>query len=324
MALRIIRKSSSQSQVELIKGTSDQKPNLSLMLWVDSAESLAASLDLIKDEWLQENAEILIYKSESFVEQIRGQLPQFKLTAKLINESKASTWSSRLRTLIQESSTDYCLFVPFNTPHLVQTLQALFQALKQDSSLALVAPALCSEQTQALFSAGQDFSQGLTPHHLNIQEQSYSFEPLANSLFYLYQGLALTDWQQIAKKPLQVTALPLVVSGVRREAYLSVNWSDQDWSPSWLAQDLALGLRQKQYRLAVLPQTLTLTNTQLAWLEVGEAPTGFIEKWQPLLRQVIFELYRQHGWKQSADTFTYQNPTGVRVQDYLSSKEVIV
>lgn len=323
MALRIIRKSSSQSQVELIKGASDLKPSVSLMLWVDSAESLAASLDMIQDQWIQENAEVLIYKSEGFSEQIRSQLPAFNLTAKLINESKASTWSSRLRTLIQESSTDYCLFVPFVTPDLALTLQAMYQALKQDASLAMVAPALLSQQTQVLIAAGQDTSFGLKPHQLNINDQSYSFEPAASSLFYLYQGLKLNDWRQLCPQKVQVTAVPLAVSAMRREAYLSVNWADHDWSPAWLAQDLALSLRQKQYRLAVLPHTLSLNSSQLAWLEVGEVPSKFIEKWQPLLRPVIFELYRQHGWKQSAFRFTFQTLSGRSVQDYLSQKEAL-
>lgn len=324
MALRIIRKSSSQSQVELIKGSSEQKPVFSLLFWIDSSESFEAAKKLMQESWLQNQAEILIYKAHSYSEQLRSQLPAMQQSIKLVNESKASSWSARLRTLIQESATDICLFVPFiseQTPALIQELVSLLQ---QDSSIGMAAPALVNPENHQLLAAGQDFSGSLSSaHELSFEDFYQNYTPEAQSLFYLYQGLPLSCWQKLAQQPLQVGALPLPLAAIRREAYLSLSWADQDWSPAWLAQDLGMSLRQKQYRLFVLPQTLNLPAAASEWLEAGELPAKLLEKWNPLLRQVLFELYRHHGWQQKGHHFTNPSPRIAKIQDYLSQKEAL-
>lgn len=306
MALRIIRKSSSQSQVELIKGSADSKPAYSLLACVASSEELEALKQLLSEAQIQAEAEVLIYRAHGFETQLRGELPPLQHTAKLINESKPSSWSLRLRTLIQESGSEIGVFLPFVPAGAAALLPQLVTALRADASLGLAAPALAANG--ALLAAGQETALGLPAHSLNQGETHQAYAPEQDGLFYLYRGLPLALWQQLASAPLQVSGAPLPLAAIRREAYLALAWADQDWNPAWLAQDLALGLRQKQYRLTLLPACLSLNEAEAAWLEAGAMPEGFKEKWQALLRQVVYTLYRHHGWRQRGDSFSDLSP----------------
>ncbi|HEY9841224.1 MAG: hypothetical protein ACAI44_25410 [Candidatus Sericytochromatia bacterium] len=313
MALRIIRKSSSQSQVELIKGSGEGKPAFSLIVFIDSAASFEAFKVLLADPALQQ-AEVLVYKCHSYSEQIRSQLPALQQTTKLINESKPASWSLRLRTGIQEASSDICLCLPFlPEASILPLLSELVGALQQDPSLGMAGPALV-DQAGAVIAAGQDVAASLPAHVLAFDGQQQEYPPAP--LLYLYAGLPLGLWQKLATAPLQMPGVPLPLAAIRREAYLSLSWADQEWSMPWLAQDLALGLRQKQYRLAVVPGSLSLSPAEAAWLETEAMPEGFAEKWQPVLRQVVFELYRNHGWQQAGTRF-HDPVAPAHIQAYL-------
>lgn len=71
MALRIIRKSSSQSQVEVIRGTAaEAQPALTLLCQIQNAPELAAFKALIAEsEWLRDHAEWVIMKGPELEEQ---------------------------------------------------------------------------------------------------------------------------------------------------------------------------------------------------------------------------------------------------------------
>lgn len=320
MALRIIRKSSSQSQVELIKGSTEAKPLFSLALFFSTPAELEAVKALTSHPILA-SAELLLYRTQAYEEAapgqaVRSQLPAMTQTAKLINESKTASWSLRFRTIVQEASSPYCLFAPFvpETSQL-EKIPGLIQVLQQDPAVGLAGPALATETV--LLAAGQEVAHRLPPHTIAYDsfEQNYSPE----QIFYLYRALPLSLWKQLAPETVQVPGVPLALAAIRREAYLSLAWTDQDWSLPWLAADLALGLRQKQYRLALGAQVLTLDGGQQEWLEAGPMPASFQEKWQQSLRPVLYEIYRQHGWKQVGNRF--QEPLSPsRIQAYLAQK----
>lgn len=330
MALRIIRKSSSQSQVELIKGSGEGKPAYSLLIWLSSAEDLAGLTALLGNERIAAEAEVLIYKSQAYSESIQSHLPTLQHTAKLINESKESSWSLRLRSLLQESSSEIGVFLPFlPTSDPEGVIQAAAAALQRDPSLGLAAPTLAIGDR--LLAAGQTVDTTLPPHQLAWGDQEQAYEPVESELFYLYHNLPLTCWQAIARAPLQTVAAPLPLAAIRREAYLSLAWADQDWNLPWLAQELAQGLRQKQYRLALLPEAFGLSSDEAKILDAGPMPDSFREKWQTQLRQLVFSLYRHHGWQQTGTHFSLPDkshkptyfgttPPVTSIQDYIAQK----
>lgn len=311
MALRIIRKSSSQSQVELIKGSSDQKPRFSLLCYLETPEMLEAVKGLLALDWFQQQAQCLVMKGSGFAEALRPHFQPMQHTTKLLTEPKDAHWSLRLRTLIQEAEADLCLFLPF-VPQAEQApacLQALLENLATHPELALLTPVLAKDEQ--ILVAGQTLEPELPAHSLQAPqgEQAYAAVQAENpDLFYTYAGLPVSLLEALPQPLFQMAAVPLVATALRREAYLSVNWAQQDWNLPWLAQDLGLALRQKQYQLGVLNQALPLTPEEAALLEAGPPPSTLLEKWKPL-RQVQFGLYESQGWQKQGTTFRLQPHT---------------
>lgn len=321
MALRIIRKSSSQSQVELIRGSSDEKPEISLLCFFDTEAQLKAVQQLIQNsEWIQQKVQCVLMKGQALESQVRTYFSPLQHTIKLLNEPKDASWSLRLRTLIQEASSEICLFLPF-VPEAdpLACLQAMADAMAADPNLAMVAPAL--SDGDKILAAGQDFPAALPAHRLDFGGQTKDYEFKAKQIFYLYQDLPLSLWTELAKVPLQVSGLPLVVSALRREAYLSLAWTDQDWNLPWLAQGLSLALRQQQYLLQVLPQTLPLNAKEALHLESLEPPAAFKEIWSARLRNLVFNLYRSHGLQQEGLVFSQSKVAPrSRIESYYAEK----
>ncbi|MGV3526582.1 MAG: hypothetical protein ACO1RX_20360 [Candidatus Sericytochromatia bacterium] len=320
MALRIIRKSASQSQVELIKGQSEGRPALSLLCCFDSPESLAAVQALVQQPWIQEHAECVLLKAHGYSENVRSQFSAQAHAIKLLTEPAEASWSLRLRNLVQEASSEIVVFVPQTlTGDVVPLIQKLVSHLHNDPIAGMAAPALA--HNEHLLAAGHDTGHGLPAHTLAIGEQSWEYAPAAKALFYLYRDLPLNHWQQLAPVPLQVPALPLQLVALRREAYLSLAWANQDFDLPWLGQDLAQGLRQKQYRLLVIPETLALTEAEAQGLQATDMPEAFREKWGSVLRDVSLGLYRHHGWQQHDLCFSNPVPgSEARLQSHFAEK----
>jgi len=321
MALRIIRKSSSQSQVELIRGKSEAKPLCSLLCFLDNAEQVAAAKQLVdQSEWIQNHVQCLFMKSQALSEPLRPHFAPMEQTTKLLSEPKDASWSLRLRTLMQEASSEHCLFLAvLPESDVLPVLRRLEQALREDPSLGLVAPALGTE-TEVL-AAGQDLPHDVAQHSLRWADGSQTLDLKNDQLAYLYQGLSLKQWQTLASGPLQVAGAPLLVAGLRREAYFSLNWSDQPYTLPWLAQDLAFGLRQQQYRLAVVPEIQPLTASEQVLLEPGEASAALLETWLPVRKNTFFPLYLKHGWLAQGSVFLWaEQPQLSLAQSYLATK----
>lgn len=293
MALRIIRKSASQSQVEVIRGTGDQKPELSILCFFDSAEQIQACKDLLKSsDWLRQTAELILMKSTQLSEPLRKAFEAQEHTIKLVNEPKEASWSLRLRTLIQEASTDICVFLPHIPAQLnAETIQALHTHLEQQPLTGLVAPSLASGEQ--IWAAGQDFFNVAQTHHLSAADWQREYETQAGELLYFYRDLPLSLWSH--QSPLQSAAVPLLCCGIRRSAYLSLNWKDSDYALPWLAQELAYLMRREQYQLDVLSTALVLEEQELSLLE-APLPADFVDKWSANVRNLLPQLYDAHGW----------------------------
>jgi len=207
-----------------------------------------------------------------------------------------------LRTLMQEAECDICLFMPFvPQADLSEILPLMVSSMSSDPTLGMLAP--CLRDETHILAAGQDCPSALQSHRLEQSGEAYDYEFSAESLFYLYQKMSLTAWQEFASRPLQVNGLPLLISALRKEAYLSLPWVDQPWSLAWLAEDISLALKQQQYRLQVLPQPVRLNRAEAFWLDGGKIPEGFKEKWTGEFKSQIFKLYHHHGWQQSGTVF---------------------
>lgn len=321
MALRIIRKSSSQSQVELIRGESDKTAEASLLFFLESDEQLALAQSMIKEsEWIQTKVQCLFMKGQQLNASLRSSFSPMGQTIKLLNEPPNASWSLRLRTLVQEADNDICLFMPF-IPETDPTdaLPALISSFSADPAVGMAGFTLSDGQN--VLAAGQDYPSSLATHSLELDGEQWHYEFDSEKLFYLYSSLPLGVWQRLGPNPFLVSGIPLPVSALSKAAYLSLNWSDQPWSLPWLAQEIALGLRQKQYRLQILPQTINLSASESSWLDGASPPEGFKEKFAPGLRQLIFSLYQSHGWRQNEHVFhRSESPLQARIESYYAEK----
>lgn len=297
MALRIIRKSASQSQVELIKGIGEGAPKYSLLCYLSTPSDLEQLKQLLQDDSIQQEAEYLIMKSPDLEIDLRTSISAGKYTIKLVSDPKDALWTLRLRSLIQEAQTDICLFLPLITDAkaLAKTISAQVQVMQAQPQLGMIGVTF-SQATQ-IWAAGQDFSHDPIKHQLIIDQTRHEFCPPDQAIFYLYRGLHLSDLPDQIR---QVSGVPLPFSAIRRSAYQSLVWDKADWNLSWLAQDLAFGLRQKQYQLAIVPTSLNVDTRLQNLLEQESAPESFLEKWKTNFRFPIFALYQQHGWQEIA------------------------
>ncbi|MBF2052470.1 MAG: hypothetical protein IGS03_03275 [Candidatus Sericytochromatia bacterium] len=296
MALRIIRKSASQSQVELIRGKSEQAPAASLLIYIDSEAQLQAAKSLLAAQWIQDDVECLLMKSSALDEPLRPHFNAQGQTIKLLNEPRDASWSLRLRTLIQEASAECCLFLPHlpASVDLMEVLKTLASALPTDPNLALLGPALVHDGQ--VLAAGQDLAVNFARHQLLTEDSAYSLEFDQQRLFYFYQGLPLALWQRLAgERLLSAAGVPLNVAAIRRSAYLSLAWQDQDFELPWLAQELSFALRQAQYTLAISGLTLNLSDSEAETLKSSVAPQNLMDTWQPLRKNTLYPLYLQHG-----------------------------
>lgn len=305
MALRIIRKSASQSQVEIIKGTGETEPLISLLFFVEHQDQLSAlNAHLEAHPWVQENAQCLIMKSKAIEGSIRSYFTPLHHTLKLINEPKSPTWSQRLRSLMQEAQTDWVVFVPQLEPEvdLSRLCQAYLAQSKNLPNTALMAPVLTHKNE--IIAAGQMQNGTLSKHHLWF-DQAMHTPNHEEGLYYFYEHVPLKEDKLPWKTPLLAQAVPLAFAALHREAYLKHTWKNQDWNLPWLAQELSQTLTTLQYRIAVIPVALQLSENTLSLLEKTPMPEGFTEQTHLPTQDLRFRLYRNHGFIQKGTQFVF-------------------
>lgn len=301
MALRIIRKSSSQSQVEVIRGTSaEASPALTLLCQIQSSPELEAFKALIAEsEWLKTHAEWVIMKGPELETPLRPHFQALNHTTKLMNAPEKASLNRCLRTLIQEASSEFCLYL--NWAPTAEDLAFLPEALaflKSNPNHAALSPLLCKQEK--VLTAGTCLILDQPKHSLAFAEQEYSIPARRQRVLGLGQGVPAAVWQDLVQTPVALPSLPLSVLLLRRNAYLGLSWEDSHWDLDWLAQDISIGLRQQQYWLHLYPATVTLPErvSSDAVLLQSSMPETFSQRWRPVFREALPGLYQQLGFEQ--------------------------
>lgn len=314
MALRIIRKSASQNQVEIIKGTREDTPQISLLFFVENAAQRDALSAFIQEQpWIQEQAQCLIMKAHTLKESLRTHFTALNHTLKLLNEPKQHSWSARLQAFLSEAEADWSVFIPQLAPEvdLEALCQAYLQWIPHHTNTALLAPPLYHEGN--VFAAGQMLSDtSVPPHSLHIDSDTLHVEP-EKTLHYFYQGLSSKAFEPFSEdKFLQSEATPLPFCAIQREAYLeaaeTLKGNSNTWDLPWLAQALAQQLGILQYRVGVIPHPLSLQEDTLALLTPSALPESFPTPYQGTEHSTCFTLYKRHGLQQKGTRFAYRHP----------------
>jgi hypothetical protein len=322
MALRIIRKSASQNQVELIKGTGDETPQISLLFFIEKADDLKRLNTFLEDNaWIQNKAQCLIMKSHAIEGSIRSFFTPLYHTIKLLNEPKSPTWSLRLRTFMQEAQADTCVFLP--TLETDIDLSALCEHylhhMHENPNTALLSPGVVDEDGTTLFAMGQAITPELPEYTLQIGAQT--LVPDANpGLHYLYQGLTVNAYKALKLNHVfAVEAAPLPLCGLNRKAYLSLPWKNQEWDLPWLAQEMAQIYQSLQYRMGVAPILIKSSENLREALCLTDRPEGFPDGSNPESGQ-LFKLYASHGFTQKGTHFVYHQSKDARIDLYIEQK----
>lgn len=322
MALRIIRKSASQNQMELIKGTGDESPQISLLFFIEKADDLKPLNTFFEDNaWIQNKAQCLIMKSHAIEGSIRSFFTPLNHTIKLLNEPKSPTWSLRLRSFMQEAQADVCVFLP--TLETDVDLSALCEhylhQMDRHKNVALLSPGFIAKDGKTVFAMGQAMSAEVPEYVLKIGNQTLTPEAKAG-LHYLYQGLTVNAYKALKLTHVfPVESAPLPLCALRRQAYLSLTWKNQEWDLPWLAQEIAQGFQGLQYRMGVAPTLVKSSKKLRAVLELTERPEGFPEFSNPESGQ-LFKLYMSHGFVQSGTQFVYHQSKDARIDRYIEQK----
>lgn len=302
MALRIIRKSSSQSQVEVIRGTaSDVQPALTVLCHIQSAVELDAFKSMIgASEWLQTQAEWVIMKGPELSEQLRPHFQPLHHTIKLMNTPEKASLNRCLRTLIQEASSEFCLYL--NWAPSAEDLQFLPEALgflQSNPNHAALSPLL--SKADKILAAGTCLVLDQPKHSLELAGESYSIPARRQRILGVAQGVPVAFGQSVLQSPVALPSLPLSLLLFRRSAYLGLSWEDSHWDIDWLAQDLSIGLRQQQYWLHLYPAVVHVperVSSDLILLQ-SSMPETFSQRWRPVFREALLGVYLQLGFEQT-------------------------
>lgn len=322
MALRIIRKSASQNQVELIKGTGDESPLISLLFFIEKTDDLKTLNTFLEDNaWIQNKAQCLIMKSHKIEGSIRSFFKPLFHTIKLLNEPKAPTWSLRLRTFMQEALADTCVFLPNLEVDIDLTALCEHYLSHMDSNknIALLSPGFMNDDSTTLLAMGQAMTSETPEYQLTIGDQTLSPQAKAG-LHYLYQGLYVNEYKALKLMHVApVEAAPLPLCALRRQAYLSLPWKNQEWDLPWLAQEIAQGLQSLQYRMAIAPMLVKASQGLQKLLKITVCPPDFPENTNHDSGQ-LFKVYASHGFVQKGTQFVYHHTKDARIDRYIEQK----
>jgi hypothetical protein len=298
MALRIIRKSSSQSHVEVIRGTHpERKPLLTLLCPTQDLTSVKALAQLCSENsWIQENAELIMLKSPALTEPLREHLDPLQHHLKLMSSTEKNSLSRNIRSMIQEASADYCLYLPCKPDAALDWLPQALAFLRENPNHAAAAPVLT--QGENVLSAGQSLALDIPAHALRIGTTDIPMPAMRHRVWNIGKSIPVALWPQ-APSPRPVPALPLAFMLFSRSAWLGLAWEDSAWDEDWIAQDVCLGLRQQQYWLHLLPYQVRIPETTAPEiLSPGSVmPDLFMQRWRPIFRETLWTAYTETGFK---------------------------
>lgn len=321
MALRIIRKSASQTQVELVRGSvpADQIPPMSLLLYIDSPASLQHWVTLLAqtEGWLYQSCEIVMMKAFHFNENLRPHLGARYWNCKLLQEPENTSPSKRMRMLIQEAQGEICLYAEDPLHDLNPWAEASYQHLVTQTNCAAVGPVLIDTAGQVLM-AGLSLARQDSQHTLSTTNHQKTYSLSQNHLLALgegWPGEALLSW---ITDPVPVTALPLSGLALRRSAYLELAWEDQAWLQLAQAVELGLQFHRAQYWVELFPLAVTLPESSHLDTRV-DLPAPALEKWLPLCAEDWSTVYGHWGFSVSADGHDYlRKPAVISLEQQLA------
>lgn len=291
MALRIIRKSASQSHVELIKGTNENadRAKLSLLVYLQSLEDLEnfKSLLYIENSWINTNCEVILMKSKAIDSSIRSELTPMPYTIKLLTEPETLSASKRLHILIQEAASEYCIYFS-HAPKDFENIESIYQHFEASPTAGAVGLSVTNGEQilcHGLSLVQQDYD-------LIFNQNTFKMTSSIGSPQALFAGLPVSLLQELGGKVLNTTALPTNGLALRKSAYLKTKWEDQKWDENWAGFELCLKLHQAQYWVQTLPLSIQFPESSL-WSSDSE----FFEAWQQDLVDDHEEVYQQAGFK---------------------------
>lgn len=299
MALRIIRKSASQSYVEVIRGTAlDRQAQLSILCYIQTLEELEALKNLIQtDTWIHDNAEFIVMKGSELQEALRPHFQPQAHSIKLVNAPEKISLSRSLRTLVQEATTHYCWFLPW-VPDTTQIhwLPEALTFLQSNPNHAAIGPLL--SQNEQILAAGQCLALNIPAHRLSWQDKYYDMPAAKCISWCLGRTVDTMHWRQLATAYEPVPALPLSLLLFSRSAYLSLSWEDTPWDQDWLAQDMCIGFHQQQYWVHLVPFEVQVPARipDSALFTGSPMPELFEQRWRPVFREMLPEVYAQLGF----------------------------
>lgn len=316
MALRIIRKSASQNQVEIIKGTREDAPAISLLFFIETeAERDALSEFLNTQTWIPAHAQCLIMKSHTLKESLRSHFSALQHTLKLLNEPQQHSWPARLQAFLSEAEATWCVLVPKLSPEidLSALCQAYLQWIPEHPNTGLLAPTFYHEDK--VLAAGQMLSaKHMVPHTLQFGAEQLEVEP-GEGLYYFYQGLSRDVFTPFSQnKVLLSEAAPLPFCALNKTAYLDAANHLEDashtWSLPWLAQAISQHFGLLQYRIGLIPHGLSLEDNNTPLLESSAPPENFPTPYQGTEQATCFTLYKSHGLQQKGTRFAHTESKG--------------
>ncbi|PIQ24343.1 hypothetical protein COW36_24130 [bacterium (Candidatus Blackallbacteria) CG17_big_fil_post_rev_8_21_14_2_50_48_46] len=312
MALRIIRKSTSQSHVEIIRGTAtDSKASFSVLCYLQKQEQLEAFKRLIyESKEISEHAEIIFMKSTEVQEALRPHFEALPHNIKLMSAPEKASLSRCLRTLVQEAGTDICWYLPWApAPEELNWLPEALSFLKSNPNHAAAGPILYHQEK--LISAGQSMVLDMPTHQLNLNQNSYTVNAGKEKIWNIGKDIARTDWQSLKHGYAPVPALPLELLLFSRSTYLGLSWEDSNWAAEWVSQDICIGLHQQQYWVHLLPFYVQAPEPVLQDLLTNSVsmPDTFAQRWRPVFRETLFDTYPVLGLKETSEkSFQAQPP----------------
>ena len=326
MALRIIRKSASQSQVELVKGSGegngDNSPLFSLMFFAKDEDHLQRIAAFIENNVLIQNkAQCIIMKASEIRGNVRGYFSPVFHTIKILNAPEDSAWSVRLHTLLKEAECDTCIFLPSlpDEADLLGLIEAQQKMMQNDPTLGILGSALCYKNK--IVTLGQTWNKNMPEHTLHFGKNTHNLAP-EQGLVYMYEHMNTDVCKKLeSAKILLAEAVALPFSAIRRSAYLNLSFEKDDWSLPWLAQDLGFAFQKQQYRVGVLPFAVVLDSNMAHPLQRSAPPEAFVKKHPQGGANYLSRLYKNHGFAQEGMAFVYANDhREARIRSYIEHK----
>lgn len=254
MALRIIRKSASQSHVEIIKGSATQAPRLSLTAYLSTLSEAESMLKwrTSAPEWLRTECEWILMRGPELKEVPRPQLQPGEQSLKILSAGESKTPAKQLQTLIKEASSPFSLVMVQQPPPVGTWLENTLKHLESHPDCGAAGPVLMAGQ--GISAAGWTPLDEAAQHTLIWDQQAYPAQVQAG-WHPLLQGLPFSVFKHLAP----FRPVPALSEGciLRNAAVLALEESCWEQLPDTaLVRALCLELRKAQYWVHVVATLL--------------------------------------------------------------------